>query len=253
MIQRIVLAFIALLVVSAVAPGPADASTDPKSCGSQTISTSLPLVRGKVFAASITINEDCSITVSPARQLTGAEISAVARAQVGPRRSNIRKDLPTISESSPVGVDPDYHMDSHVWDCCNIIMTQLHTDLTWTSNGSSITSWSAGGWTTNHPEGWPSCGPGWQLASSYLTQWAGGTGQSMIEVRAHGEWSYRGVFDCGGTQYYNVFDNYVYGFATGVGTCSFSYSLRKSVQGWHLQAYCNDPYMIVFDKSYPNL
>ena len=210
-------------------------------------------MRGLVYAADITINSDCSVSVGAARALPIAEVQTLARLQAAALRDNVRKDLTPISDSSPIGIDPEYHMDSHVWDCCNIVMTQLHTDLTWTTNGSTITSWNAGGWTTNHPEGWPSCGPGWQLASSWLSQWSGGVGQGSIQVHAHGEWSYRGVFDCGGTQYYNTFDNDVWGFASGIGTCSFNYGLRKSVSGWHLQAYCNDPYTVVFDKSHPNL
>ena len=225
-------------------------TANERSCGDKTIEGSLPLVRGKVFVADVTIQADCTISVAPTRELTTTEIKAAAKETARAQHSNARRPLHPIGDRGPVDVDPEYHMDSHIWDCCNIVMTQLHTDLTWTTNGSTITGWNAGGWTTNHPEGWPSCGSGWQLVNSFLIQYAGGTGSSFIEVQAHAEWSYAGVFDCGGTLYYNVFNNYVYGWGSGGGSCYFSYSLRNTHSGWHLQAYCNDPYTVVFDQSW---
>lgn len=116
-------------------------------------------------------------------------------------------------------------------------------------DGSVVTGWNSGGYTGQHPE-FGTCGPGWQLASSSLVQYSGGTGQSWVTAKSHAEFSYLGVFDCSGTQYYNVFEHFVTGYGSGASACNYTYSLRKTFTGFHLQVQCYNPTTTLVDSPY---
>ena len=241
-----VLATCALVAATLPQGNIARASTD---CGAKSISGSFPApAPGKGFKVELVINDDCSVARGAPQEMTDQEIDAANHDNSNNRTAESRQSFARIG-STRQRLDPDYHMDTHLWDCCNALLSHLVTDLSWTDDGSVITGWNSGGYTGQHPE-FGTCGPGWQLANSYLIQYSGGTGQSSIIVKSHAEWSYLGIFDCSGTAYYNVFEHFVYGYGSGASDCGYTYSLRKTFQGFHLQVQCYNPTITLVDNNY---
>jgi hypothetical protein len=241
-------------LVFALASPPAAAHSSVRDCGHKFLHGSIPLPhKGRAHRVEITINEDCSVTTGKVQELGADEAqSNDEHASAAPGQgSQHRQKLPGIG-STPQYLDPDYHMDAHIWDCCNIIMTRLVTDLNWTTNGSTITGWNAGGYQAYHAEYSCGGGGGWYPVSSYLVQTAGNVGDVWIQVHAHAEWGYYGFFDaCDGSVYYNVFDNWVWGDIRSIGGCDYGYYLRNTFQNWHLQIQCYNPLTTKFDYIYP--
>lgn len=161
---------------------------------------------------------------------------------------------PSATQSASVDSSYEYHVNSRVWDCCGIVMTQLVTDVYWTTNGSVITWWTYGGYTSYHRENYPcfAPGPGWYATGPRFTRLhSGGVGYSTLAVVDHAEWGYKGAFsDCIDGLYYNVFENYVYGSSIGEGDCGFYGSLRRTAPGWHMMVDCYYPSKRIIDRKY---
>jgi hypothetical protein len=247
---RLSLAAVACLTLTLSLPANAQPTASTVTdCGPLVLSGSVPMPPpGLGHVLEATIGEDCSVIWSEVRQIDAQE--AVARAEEirqGPGSETEPLGVPLASLSS----SQEYHINTHVWDCCGIIMTQIVTDLYWTMNGTQIGSWNTGGYQSYHTENycWPNQG-GWRPISVWLAQHSGGNGQSSVTVRHHGEWSYRGFFsDCIDGIFYNVFDNYLTGSGFG-GDCSFTYSFRQTAPGWHLVVECYYPVYRHFDRQW---
>jgi hypothetical protein len=125
------------------------------------------------------------------------------------------------------------------------MMTEYWTDLTFNRCSGGFCSpyirtyngRDGGAW---HREGPFGCCGGWSRESSdhYLYVCGGGLGYTTVTLCGHQGYSYNGVFDHSGNDYYNSFWNSITGSYTGNWTCSYSYSLRKTAAGWHSQNWC---------------
>lgn len=197
------------------------------------------------YEVLVAVDEECQITTTAPKKIKASD--AILMKEKGDKQKDERRGLVDRIGVASSSVN-DYHMDAHLWDCCNIILTRLVTDLNWSTDGITITGWNAGGYESHHGEF--SCGGGWYTTSSYLQQWSGGTGNVQIGVRSHAEWGYQGAFDCSGTRFYNVFDNYVWGDIRGIGSCDYYYSLRSVAYGFHLQIQCYNPLVTKFDYTW---
>jgi hypothetical protein len=245
----LVLLTVLALLSSALSQGAAARSG--ADCGAKSVLSSLPAPAPEEgYKVEVVINQDCSLVSGPVQAMNQQEVASAAHSErdASAASGEGRRPFSRIG-STKQHLDPDYHMDSHLWDCCNALLTHLVTDLNWTDDGSVITGWNAGGYTGQHPE-FGTCGPGWQLANSYLIQNSGGTGQSSIEVKAHAEWSYLGLFDCSGTTYYNIFEHFVTGRGNGATDCWSYVYLRHTYPGFHLQVQCYNPTWTINDTYF---
>lgn len=228
-----------------------DAARANSNCGDKLIGGSMPApARGTGYKLDLLINDDCSVAMSSPQAMTDQEVDSANRDNVSSGRAAAerRQRLARIG-STRQRLDPDYHMDTHLWDCCNTLLSHLVTDLNWTDDGSTVTGWNTGGYTGEHPE-FGTCGAGWQLANSSIVQYSGGTGQSWITIKSHAEFSYLGIFDCSGTTYYNTFEHYITGYGSGSSACNYTYNLRNTFRGWHLQVQCYNPTITLVDIPY---
>jgi hypothetical protein len=67
---------------------------------------------------------------------------------------------------------------------------------------------------------------------------SGGIGQTSETIKGHLGFSYVGVFDVFGNDYYNSYWNTMTGFRDGTTSCLTTYSWRKSIPNWHYQGLC---------------
>jgi hypothetical protein len=66
---------------------------------------------------------------------------------------------------------------------------------------------------------------------------SGGVGYTTVTLRGHQGYGYRGVFDTGGSDYYDSYTQYITGKANATWSCSYSKYWRKSF-GFNYQAWC---------------
>ena len=199
------------------------------------------------FEVEHVVNADCTITASAVRLIPASKALADAGVTGQMRKTHFKR-----IGSTQRHLDPDYHVNSIAWDCCGVQMTRLVTDLTWTEDGTNVTGWNAGGYQAYHAEftclGDPD---GWYPVTGYLINDIGGTGSTVVGVHSHHEWGYRGFFDlCGGSTFYNVFDNYVRGYGNGSAGCAFSDSIRATKPGFHIVSQCYNPVITIRDDQF---
>jgi len=202
-------------------------------------SVPLPQV-GRAYRITLVVEDDCTISRSV------AELSAANVALTRPQA--------TVPAAVTFDTSYEYHVNARVWDCCGIVMTQLVTDLYWTSSGSTISWWNYGGFTSHHRENYTCTPPGsgwYATGPRYTVQDSGGVGYSTVAVRDHAEFGYKGAFsDCIDGLYYNVLENWVYGASLGEGDCGFYGSFRQTAPGWHVVVDCYYPYRTIVDQRY---
>lgn len=237
------------IALNLIAPASARAdAANPHDCGSHVLNGGLPLPeRGQGYELEFILGPDCTLSSSPIRPIAAEKAAQDAGVDGHMSRSRFARI------GSKRHLDPDYHLNAIAWDCCGVQMTRLVTDLNWTTNGSTITGWNAGGYQAYHGE--YSCIPqphhGWWPDYGSLYQSGGGTGYSSISVTSYQAWGYQGAFDaCNGNVYYNYFQNNLTGYASGSPSCSFYYSLRNTAPGWHIVAQCYDPVITIVDDPY---
>ena len=198
----------------------------------------------------VLVNDDCSLTYLPARVIPVAEVPAPPS---GYASRSIRGALHGSEGSTRSAVDPDYHIVNKVQDKIGLVMTYLQTDLTWTENGSVITSGSGNNTARWHPEDFCGLNTGWKLEVLTGGQSGAGVGSPYATWSGHAEWSYKGFFSgCNPTTYYNIFDNSVTGTAGGIPPeCSFAQSFRNTFSGWRMIVFCYDPLVTKKDVTIP--
>jgi hypothetical protein len=118
---------------------------------------------------------------------------------------------------------------SEIDDRANLVLNVLHTDTSWTWNGSIVTSYDSGGYVAYHRE---ATNTGWNPHNVYNVLSSGCAGCSSATIHAHAEFSYQGVFDPSGTLFYDILDNYPTVYNNGVWACNLTLYARHYSGAW---------------------
>ncbi len=222
------------------------AASKQNSCGPASGTYEMPMPPpGLVAVEDLIVNADCQVEAGPVR--------FVAPTQLAPSPSNLAKATfgsladsaaATDASTSASGCCWGAYAVQRSWDCCGIEMNEYWTQFSWSNCSGGLCSpyirtysgQDGGKWATELL----TCGPGWSRVSSdhYLYISSGGVGYTSVTLSGHQGYSYRGRFDCGGSNYYNSYWNSITGQANGNWVCSYSYSWRNSFVGWHTQSWC---------------
>jgi hypothetical protein len=238
-----------LLGVFPGAPGGREAAAaTPRECPDLRFDGTIRVPAGVgILLAEAVINEDCSVTQFVPRAISASQAIPLTNPDL-----QIRQPFVKIGGPGP-GPDPDYHENNQIIDPWGVNLTQIVTDINATTNGSTITGWSGGGYQQYHGEvPDPTCGngPGWYpLSGNGLYYWSGGTGQTWVAVHTQGWFGYKGQFDCSGNTYENHLDNYVYAYADNSVLCSYNQWWKTGFPGWRLYVTCWNPFVVKYDHT----
>jgi hypothetical protein len=172
---------------------------------------------------------------------TNASIDSVFPAITGNPMASPGMSVAQLSASALTSTSTrNFEAHSRSWDCCGIKMTELNTYLQWQYNGSAVTSGNAHN-TAQYKSEQPAF-PGWYI-NNQTVYWSGGCfGCSYIQVTGHIGFGYRGIFDTGGSKYYNDHYSWITGDALGYGSCSTAIYWRNYSLNWSRQEWCTGPY-----------
>ena len=205
---------------------------------------------GYVAVMQAVINADCTVTYLPAVQTTVAAFLAGHRPADRSRSITGTLAQPLKRVGTP---DPDFHIVNQLQDPIGLVLTELDTDFSWTTDGSVITSGSGNNTAHWHVESSCVGDSGWHLQSLTGGQGGGGVGYASATWTGHAEWSYMGTFSaCDPNLYYNIFDNSLTGYANGSPSyCSYSQYARHTYSGWRFYVYCYAPTQVLEDYRVP--
>lgn len=239
-----------VIVLSLLLPVPVLAKP-AKTCGPITASFSSDMPpEGFVAFQETRIDDNCKLVVS-AVQLVPENQLQPSPAEASATFSSAGESLPAPSgtasiDGSASGCCWAGYAVQRSWDCCGIKMNEYWTQLQFNRCSGGYCSpylrtWGAqdgGAWHTEvqYPGWYPNCCDHW------LRRTSGGVGYASVAVQGHQGYSYRGVFDTGGNDYYNSYTNNLSGNTTGNWSCSYSYYWKKSAPGWHTQSWCGSGY-----------
>jgi hypothetical protein len=244
LLALILVAFLVGLVLTAFSATSVEAST-PQYCPGGTLRGSLPQPPpGMASHQVVTLDANCNpvwgqIEFVPRTQMFHVPNANTKGGTFNLLRESLLGKLSPNTSSPQIATDvsKSIHAENQMWDCCGILMNQLYTDASWTYNGSVVTSYSVGGGYSRHTENSPpSCGTGWYVVNPYNVKTSGGIGQPSASFKQHAEFGYKGIFDCGGSQFYNILDNYETLSAGYV--CNQYLSYRNWFAGWNWQHWC---------------
>ncbi len=255
--RQLVFAFIAALVIAVLPVTSGTSAAAMRACNTVHFEGNIPWPKaGEAGLAEAVINDDCSLTYYPVRTILSSDAARREQNADGqPQNSGrqIRRQFAPIRSNVEHGPDPDYHINNQIIDPWGTNLTQIVTDLSATTNGSTITSYNAGGYQQYHGEiPDPTCnnGPGWYpLSGNGLFDWSGGNGQTWVAVHSQGWFGYRGQFDCSGSTYENHLDNWVYVYGDNSTLCSYSQWWKTGFPGWHLYVTCWNPFAVKVDRT----
>ncbi|GAB1692081.1 hypothetical protein [Krasilnikovia sp. M28-CT-15] len=210
----------AAMMILTPAPAHADPGRAGSACPELRLTADLPAPPpGAEVRQSVTIGDDCAAHPGP--------VQVVAAARTG-RTGLAARGLTGTAPRS-------FHSFSQMYDCCNILMTALYSDHTWSTGGGQVVTadsrvsthvnrepWDAG-WTVRDATGSGGC-PGACPAATFT---------------AHADFTYRGVFDVTGTWYANTHDSSVVLAGDGTATCRHTVDLRHTFIGWHWEHGCS--------------
>lgn len=198
-----------------------------------------------------TLTSDCQLVAGPIESLPESALSTSVPNTSSGNFGSTGDQLPAGD-----GVSPDATGSGCCWGAYavqrtydqggipgSILLNEYSTQITYNKCYGGFCSpylrtWhaqDAGRW---HPE-YTSAGPGWfpNCCDHFLGAVSGGLGYTWVTVRGHQGYSYRGVFDTSGNDYYNSYTNNLTGNADGTWSCSTSYYWKKSF-AFKLQAWC---------------
>jgi hypothetical protein len=190
------------------------------------------------------LTADCRIIAGPVQILPSNSVppvSDVDSGTFGSIASAANHQVAPLGSGSGSGWGA--YVVQRTWDCCGILLNEYWTEFDWSNcSGGFCSSWirsysgqDGGKW---HPE-YTTYGPGWYPVSSdhslYIS--SGGVGYTTVTLRGHQGYGYRGVFDTGGSDYYDSYTQYITGKANATWSCSYSKYWRKSF-GFNYQAWC---------------
>ncbi|MFI6641794.1 hypothetical protein [Streptomyces sp. NPDC050504] len=209
---------IALTTGSASAADPAarDAS---QSCGSVKLTGELPAPpAGMAVQQEVTMGEDCELVTGPVKFVPLAKSKAPAG----------------IVAAAQAGTTKQLRSWNEMFDCCNIRMTGLYTDSTWTSDGSKVTTAATTPRQEWNREPWNA---GWNLKSATNKNDCV-TDCTVVNSEAHADFTYKGIFDTSGNTYANTHHSYIQLKADGTSSCRFEVQNRNTFIGWNWQRGC---------------
>jgi hypothetical protein len=223
------------------------ASPNDGACGPGTIKGDLQAPpEGFVAIQSYHVTDDCRVIKGAVSVVATSEAPGAAAEGSGTFGAVGAQEPPDPGQVSAQGAGSGTGFRAYAvqrtWDCCGILLNEYWTEFSWT-NCSSFCGTTIKGYSGQDGGKWHSlsfsCGPGWYPVSSDhgLGITAGGLGFTSITLRGYQGYAYKGGFDCGGTDYYNKYTNYITGKAAGTWTCSYSYSWRKALS-FNYQAWC---------------
>ncbi|MCU7728359.1 hypothetical protein ODJ79_32000 [Actinoplanes sp. KI2] len=212
------LAAIATAAALILTPSPAhaDPGRDGSACPEVRLTADLPAPPlGATVRQSVTIGDDCAAHLGP------VEVVPAAR---------------TAARSLAAGAAPrTFHSFSQMYDCCNILMTALYSDHTWSTGDGLVQAADSRVSTHVNREPWDA---GWTVRES--TGSGGCTGACPAATfTAHADFTYRGIFDVTGTWYANTHDSSVVLAGDGTATCRHTVDLRHTFIGWHWEHGCS--------------
>lgn len=210
-------------------------------CPGGTLHTTLPLPpKGLASTRTITFDEKCNPIFGPIEILPIDQVFTPSQGDIDSATLPVLSDLRTLDvDAIAASYSWTVRADQSLWDCCGIMMNKVYTNGSWTENGSIIQSYSIGGGYQWHTEN-GGCGNGWYPVNPYHKKTGGGVGYSSTSFRTHSEFGYKGLFDCSGTTYYNILDNYttIYAGGTGNATCNFTRWSRTWLGSWKWKTSC---------------
>lgn len=227
---------LAALFVVAVPPRDTLASpTATQLCGPTAWSGSMTVPVGMVATQVVTIGADCQPHPGPTVVLeSGAVTPPNGAAQMG----TIDRISSSLGPSPLAAVYGSAYVVQRTWDCCGIELNEYWVENRWSSTGTGgyITSWSGQDGYKAHRE---LTGGGWapDFGNHWLGLQDGGLYYSYETVGGQLGFTYQGIFDLGGHDYYNYYWQTMRGAANGGWTCSYGYSWRKSLS-FNYQAWC---------------
>ncbi|MEU0088943.1 hypothetical protein [Streptomyces sp. NPDC006274] len=200
-----------------------------RACGDVRLSGTLPAPPpGMTVRQEVTIGEDCTPRLGPARLVPAKTGAADAGGAQGAQRAG------TMAATSTATAIRQLRTWSEMYDCCNIRMTGLYTNSTWDTDGGLVTTAATDATQEWNREPWNA---GWSLESSAKSADCV-TNCAVSRHEAHAEFSYQGVFDPSGGWYANKHHSYVELNADGSASCRFDVELKHSFIGWNWQRGC---------------
>jgi hypothetical protein len=209
----------------------------------------LPIRRDFATRQLVTIGPNCELIFSAIEFIPVDQIPTVPL-RTGDVRVAVDPGTKGPGARAPLRwhfVPGELHVRVNVLEIAQQVMTGIDThNLYYSFSGGSITSVSRDS-TIRYNRETNQCGgipdPGWNpnWAATYITTEQGGVGSPWVVTRTHAEFSYRGYFDCSGTQYYNILDAWASGEASGdEPTCSYRTWFRNTAPGWSVDPICWD-------------
>ncbi|GAB1640721.1 hypothetical protein KRMM14A1259_11440 [Krasilnikovia sp. MM14-A1259] len=210
-------------------PAQADLARGGTACPEVRLTSDLPAPpAGAQVRQSITIGDDCVAHPGP------VEVVAAPRslARVGARE---QAEQAAASAEQAAATPRTLHSYSQMYDCCNILMTALYSDHTWSTADGLVSAADSRVSTHANREPWDA---GW---TAHDVTGAGGCAAACptATYTARAGFSYRGIFDVTGAWYANTHDSTVVLTGDGAATCRHSVDLRHTFVGWHWEHGCS--------------
>lgn len=206
-------------------------------CGPVELVAELPAPpAGFVSYQETAVDDECSIVHGPIIFLPksgGTEFQARAT----------QEQLPTISDlSSGVSIAAAGSVSTHsrVWDPVGTL-TLLHTDTSWSWDGSTVTGYVSGGYIEWHSE---DVGDlfgvgGWRPTNAYNVLDSGCRGCAFVKLHAHAAFGYQGLFDpLGMFDYRNTHDNWTTVNKNGTWSCHLTLDSTNFLPWWTWSKTC---------------
>ena len=222
------------------------------ACGPGEIETSLPMPpEGMVSYQEFTLTDDCRLIAGPIETLAADQLPP-ATAEGAGTFATTGEELPTDPNGTQAilgsGCCNSAYAVQRTWDQGGIpgafLLNEYWTEFSFNRCYGGycspfIRTWGAqdgGKW---HQEITFPCCAGWHpnSADHWLYRTGGGVGYTSVSISGHQGFSYKGVFDQSGNDYYNSYTNNFTGQYGGSWTCSLTKYWKKSL-AFKLQAWC---------------
>lgn len=227
------------LLLALLAPPASAATPDPEAkqipCGPVQFQISVSPPDGLVAVVDVVMTPTCRLVPSEIRFVDPASLPASDRPHV---ISSISSSSTEGSATVATAISTKWAYNvGRTWDCCGIKTSEYWTENQWSYDGTKITQWLGQDGSEVHKE---ADGRGWSanLGDYYLKLTSGGIGQTSETIKGHLGFSYIGIFDGSGNDYYTAYWNTMTGFRDGSKSCVHTYSWKKSFAGWSYQGLC---------------
>lgn len=232
-----VLSAVLLLALASPASGADDGSPSKAvSCGPAEFELSLTPPEGLVAVVDIVMSRQCRLIPSQVRFVDPASLPPSDQPHMLSTISSSATEAASTDVAAAVSTKWAYAV-GRPWDCCGIKTSEYWTENQWSYDGTKVTQWFGQDGSEVHQG---ADGRGWSpnLADHYLKLTSGGIGQTSETIKGHLGFSYVGIFDGSGNDYYTAYWNTMTGFRDGSKSCLHTYSWKKSFAGWSYQGLC---------------